>query len=157
MHLVQDDTEIELGLRECRPQRDRLAIRRCRLVKRALHLKKHTNVVVCFGVITSGLDGGPIGRHCLIEIALLLEGVAERQKGFGIVRFKSKGLPMRYNGIRQPDLLLQHRSEIIITRRMIRPQLNLATNEPLGAREIALLSRNDCKITVGSRVVGINT
>src|ERR1035437_7961297 len=81
MPLVQHSPEIELGLGVGRPQRDGVAIRRCRLVEPALHLQQHPDVVVVFGVIASRLAGGSIGFHCFVEVALLPEGVAESEKG----------------------------------------------------------------------------
>jgi len=61
------------------------------------------------------------------------------------------------DGFRRPPLLLQQQPEIVITRRIIRPQLNLSTNEPFGTGEIALLRRYDGKVSMSRRVDGINS
>jgi len=106
-----------------------------------LHLKQHTDVAVSLGVTASRPSGGPIGLHCFVEVALLLEGVAESETGFGIIRIEPYGMPVSGDGFRRPPLLLQQQPEIVITRRIIRPQLNLSTNEPFGTGEIALLRR----------------
>ncbi len=82
---MQDNAEIEMGFRVPRPQRYRLAIGCRRLVEPALHLKQHTQIVVSFGVITSRRNGGPMRAHRLFEFALLLEGIAESQKCFGVI------------------------------------------------------------------------
>jgi hypothetical protein len=74
--------------------------------------------------------------------ALLLEGVAKSQIGFGIIRLEFYGLPVSGDGIREPRLLLQHRSKIVMTGRIVRPQFDLLTKQPFGTCEIALLSRN---------------
>ena len=55
-------------------------------------------------------------------------------------------MAVRGNGVRQPRLLLQHRSKIVVTGRVIRPQFDLLAKQPFGAAEIALLSRNDGKV-----------
>ena len=107
MPLMQDHTEIELGRRICRPQRDRLAICYCCLVELALHLKEHADVVVGFRVVTSLLNGGPIGLHGFFKVALLLEGVAKSEMGLGIIRIEFDGLSVSRNCIRWPGLLLQ--------------------------------------------------
>ena len=51
-------------------------------------MKQHTDIVVRFGIAGPRPDGGPIGHHGPIEIALLPERVADRQKGFGIIRIE---------------------------------------------------------------------
>jgi len=53
-------------------------------------------------------------------------------------------------------LLLQHRAEIIVARRIIRPQLDFPAYEPLGGCEVALLGRNDGKVAKRGGVDGID-
>src|SRR5260370_8014748 len=151
MLLMQDHTEVELGLRICRPQRDRLGICFCWLVELAMHLKEHADVVVGFGVIRFCGDGRPIGRDCFFETTLLLKRIAESQKSLGIIRLESYGVAVSSDRIIQLGLLLQHRSQIFITPGVNRPHLNLLSKQPLAAREIALLSPNTRAVSLPAR------
>ena len=63
---------------------------------------------------------------------------------------------MSGNGFRQPALLLQDQSKIVVTGRAIRPQRDLLEKQPFGTGEIALLRRDDGKVAIGSRIGGIN-
>src|SRR5438270_854748 len=69
-----------------------------------------------------------------------------------MIRIEFYGVPVSDNGVRQLALLLQHQAKIIVTRRIIRPQLDLSTNEPLSTRQIALLCRYDGKVAVSGGV-----
>ena len=121
-----------------------------------MHLQQHTEIVVGFRIIVPRGHRGAIGSHCAINVALLLQGIAERQKSFGVVRIELDRLPVRGNRIREPALLLQHRSKIVVGCRIGRLQPDPLAKQPLRRCKIALLRRNDRQIAIGSRVGGID-